>query len=75
MRRGCRMSTWAPHRPTAVASRAPFITGKSTDSRRKLPGSSISPGSAVSRRDARTLTEPKAAALAEMVKADMITCE
>ena len=75
MRRGCRMSTWTPHRPTAVASRAPFITGKSTDSRRKLPSSSISPGSAVSRRDARTLKEPKAAALAEMVKADMITCE
>ena len=32
MRRGCRMSTWTPHRPTAVASRAPFITGKSNRS-------------------------------------------
>ena len=34
-----------------------------------------SPGTAVAWSDARTLTEPRAAALAEMVKADMFTCE
>ena len=75
MRRWGLLATCTLHVPASVASRARFITGKSTDSRRKLPSSSISPGSAVTRRDARTLTEPKAAALAEMVKADMITCE
>ena len=50
-----------------------FITGKSTDSRRKLPSSSVPRnGGGVRWRAQR---RSRAAALAETVKADMFTCE
>ena len=71
MRRWGVLATCTLHVPASVASRARFITGKSTfAAKREFFHSPERRWHGVT----RTLTEPRAAALAEMVKADMFTC-